>query len=45
MKALQANDGKGKLYTVIKALSAMRLTKEDGYPDAILARKNTQEAG
>ena len=34
----------GKLYEVIKALSAMKLTKEDNVPDAILDRKSGEVA-
>ena len=32
-------EAKKKLYEVIKALSAMRLVKEDCTPNAILARR------
>ena len=34
-------DKKAKLYEVIKALSAMRLCKEDNIPDAILCRRKS----
>ena len=36
---LQNAQAKKKLYEVVKALSAMRLVKEDSTPNAILARR------
>ena len=42
--ALVGADKKAKLYEVIKALSAMRLCKEDNVPDAILCRRKQQNA-
>ena len=36
---LKSKDGQDKLYQVIKALSAMRLCKEDAVPNAILNRR------
>ena len=38
-KQLGGAEAKDKLYAVIKALTAMRLTKEDNKPNAILARR------
>ena len=38
-------DKKAKLYEVIKALSAMRLCKEDGVPNAILSRRLDSSEG
>ena len=37
-------DKKAKLYEVIKALSAMRLCKEDNMPDAILCRRKVADS-
>ena len=42
--ALVGADKKAKLYEVIKALSAMRLCKEDNVPDAILCRRKAPAA-
>ena len=36
-KMLGKPDGEKKLYTVLKALSAMRLTKDDSSPSLILS--------
>ena len=33
--------GKAKLYEVLKALSAMKLTKEDSSPSPVLSKKET----
>ena len=41
--ALAAKGGKAKLYEVIKALSAMRLCKEDSAPSSILVRKKKDD--
>ena len=38
-------EAKKKLYEVIKALSAMRLVKEDCTPNAILARRKNNGGG
>lgn len=36
-------DGKIKLYEVLKALTAMRLCKEDSAPSQILSRKKNED--
>ena len=36
---MASNDGKTKLYEVVRALTAMRLCKEDGNPSQILVRR------
>jgi len=38
-KMTSGKDLKSKLYEVVKALSAMRLCKEDKVPNAVLCRK------
>ena len=43
MKAALAKGGKSKLYEVIKALSAMRLCKEDSKPSSVLVRKKKDD--
>ena len=40
---MASNDGKVKLYEVIKALTAMRLCKEDSTPSAILSRLKKED--
>ena len=40
---MKTQDGKSKLYEVIKALSAMRLCKEDSKPSPILVRKKKDD--
>ena len=40
---MASKDGKVKLYEVIKALSAMRLCKEDSAPSPILSRKKKDD--
>ena len=42
-QAMKTQDGKSKLYEVIKALSAMRLCKEDSKPSPILVRKKNAD--
>ena len=44
-KAMQSANGKTKLYEVIKALTAMRLTKEDSVPSNILSRMKKADGG
>lgn len=41
-RMLSKPDGKEKLYTVLKALSAMKLTKEDPTPSLILSIRDSK---